>query len=453
MEKSKDFILKLFKDLQWKVLALALAFILWFVGTNVTNPVQHFFYENLALNVVGRDLLAQNNLVLLNESDINSARVSVSVQATSSNHLLIQANRDANIQASINLNTINFEQVLENDDISNIPVDVNVFIHQEHRTMLPSPSFVNLALDRHEELVLPVLVDIIGEVQEGFVRQTHTISPRSVRLSGARSVLREVSDVRVRVYVNEAGYTVEEPRPLIVYNSAREEITSKVNLSVQSANVMVPVLPYAEVPLRVATVGTTMGGFVATDTIVDPPTVLLVGDTEALEEVSPIILGPVNITLARENVASTFNIRQALIGTGLVLKPGEPDIIESVVVVERVTSRDLQLPLESLVVTGYARPFTFETEGPITLTFRGQESIINALDLRQISARVDLTGFGAGAHTVQIEVVTPPRVVLANLATVDITIEPEHIIFEPEELPELNADLDGEDEDEEYDSE
>ena len=445
MKSALRFAAFFYKDLQWKVLALTLAFVLWFVGTNVNNPVQTVSYDNLPLNVLGRDLLAQNNLVLLNEQQVNNTRINVSIRATRSNHALINAARSDNIQASINLSTINFEQVLESDGISYIPVDINIFIHQEYTMSLPTPNIVELQLDHNEERLIAIDVDVIGEPSEGFASLPYNHTPRVVRLSGARSILRNVSDVRARVYIIDAFETVEEPRTLMVYDG-NEDITNRVNLSVQATNVIVPIFPYADIALRVdVPQGAVRPGFMATEVNIEPARVTVVGNAEIIDGTDFINLGSVDSSMADANIEQTFDIRQALTGTGLTLRADAPTEATATIIVERVIDRNMFLPLEDLTVTGYGdREFVFAEEGPVILTIRGRESVINALTLGQIGASVDLTGLGAGTHTVQVDVVPPPRASLANLATVDITIEPEPIVFEPEEPPDWAAELEDE---------
>ena len=346
--------------------------------------------------------------------------------------------------------------MLETEGVSSVSLDVNVFIHQEYAMRLPTPSSVELFIDHHEERLVPIDVDVLGEPSEGFANLPFNHSPRVVRLSGARSVLRDVFNVRARVYIIDAFETVEEPRSLVVYNGANEDITGSVSLSVQATNVVVPIFPYTEKALRLdVPQGTVRSGFMATEVNIEPDRVSVVGTTEAINEMDFITLGNVEYNNADSNIEQVFDIRQALIGTGLTLRADAPTEATATIIVEQVIDRNMFLPLENLTVIGYnSRSFNFVDEEPITLTIRGRESIINTLTLNQIGASVDLTGLGSGTHTVQVNVVPPPRTSLANLATVEMTIEPEPIIFEPEEPPDWEADLDdGDEEDEEVEEE
>jgi len=444
MEKSKNRALKIasffYKDIQWKLLALALAFILWFVGINVNNPAGIEAYNHIPLTVLNRDQLAANDIVLLNDNLTNQF-VSVSIRATRSAHVAIQADRSNIIQASVDLSSINFEQVLEADGPVDVQLDIDLFIHEDYMIGLPRPNFVTLSLDRHGVRTMPIEVDVLGTPMEGFVQRQPVLSTSLVQLTGARSLLDQAARVEVGVFAGDAYETVESIEPLVVFNSNREIITDTINLSAVQVQVRVPIYPYADIPLRVNTIGTAMPGFMATEIVIDPPAVSVIGSAEEIEATGFINLGDVDLTMASQDEEYRFDIRQALAGTGLSLRDGAPAEAAATIVVERVISRNFYMPLDNLTVSGYAMPFEFISGGPIVLSLRGRESAIAALTLGEITASLNLTGLGAGTHTVQVDVVPPARVTLANLATVEINIEPEPIVFEPEEPPDWTADL------------
>ena len=448
MEKSKNLAVKaaafFYKDFHWKMLSLALAFVLWFVGINVNNPVQPVTYDNLPLIVLHRDQLALNDAILLNEQQVSNTRISANIRATRSNHVLIQAARNDNIQASIDLSTINFDEVLENSGPVSVFVDVDVFIHQDYISRTMRPYRVELVLDRHGSITMPVNIDLQGIPQEGFESRMPVVSQSLVRITGPRSVLDEVSEVRVGVYIDNAYETVEGVYPLAVYNNQGEDITNTVSLSIQAVHIQVPVLPYANIPLEVNTIGTVMTGFMVTEIRIDPPAVSLIGNAEEIEETASIILGEVDIDSINHTLEHTFDIRQALAGTGLILSSSAPSEALVTIVVEQIISRELPLPLANLTVRGYPHSFTFASQSPITLTLRGRASVINALNLNQITAVLDLTGLGEGTHLVPVSITVPGEVTLVNQAAVSVIIEPEPAP-EPDDIPDLTEDLGEED--------
>jgi len=455
MEKSKNLAKRaaafFYKDFHWKMLSLSLAFVLWFVGINVNNPVQPVTYDNLPLTVLHRDQLALNDAMILNEQQVNNTRISASIRATRSNHALIQAARNDNIQASIDLSSINFDEVFENGSPVSVFLDVDVFIHQDYISRTMRPYRVELVLDRHGSLTLPVQVELQGTPEEGFELRTPIVSQSLVRITGPRSVLDEVSEVQVRVDIDDAYETVEGVYPLVVYNQRGEDITNTVNLSIQAIHIQVPIWPYANIPLTVNTVGTALTGFMMTEIRIDPPVASVMGNAEEIAETSSIVLGEVDIDSIDQTLERTFDIRLALAGTGLVLTGNAPTEATVTIVIEQIITREMQLPLTNLTVRGYAHGFSFASQSPMTLTLRGRGSVVNALNLNQITASVDLAGLGAGTHQVPVSVIVPGEVSLVNQVTVGIIIEAEPIEPEPDEpdLPEDESGADtGEGEDE-----
>jgi len=449
MEKSKNLVKRaaafFYKDFHWKMLSLALAFVLWFVGINVNNPVQPVTYDNLPLTVLHRDQLALNDAMILNEQQVNNTRISASIRATRSNHALIQTARNDNIQASIDLSTINFDEVFEGGSPVSVYVDVDVFIHQDYISRTMRPYRVEVVLDRHGSLTLPVQVDLQGTPYEGFELRTPIVSQSLVRITGPRSVLDEVSEVQVRVDIDEAYETVEGVYPLVVFNNRREDMTSAVSLSIQAVHIQVPIWPYANIPMAVNTVGTVASGFTVTEIRIEPPVASVMGNAEEIAGTVSVPLGELDIDGIDQTLELTFDIRQALSGTGLVLSGNAVSEAVVTVVVEQIITRDMQLPLANLTVRGYQQSFNFVSQSPITVSVRGRASIVHALNLGQITASLDLAGLGAGTHQVPVSITVPGEVSLVNPITIGIIIEPEPTVPEPDEEPDPTEGLNGAD--------
>jgi len=438
MEKSKNILNKLkgltaflYKDFHWKLLSLFLAFMLWFVGVNINDPVQIQAYPNLPLNVIGREHLALNRIVLLNETQINNSRIDVSVRGIRSNHELIQRNRAENIQASIDLSTIDFDAVFANaNGTILIPMDVNVSIQQDYISHEISPSQVELRLDRLGYRSMPIRVEVLGSPREGYEQRDAIPAQTMVRLSGARSALDEVYEVRASIHIDDAYETVEEMEQIVVYNRDGQIITGTVNLSAPLVHVRVPIFPYAGIPLSVNTIGNESPNYMVTEVVIDPPTIELVGN---LDEITSINLGNIDINNAEETIVQTFDISQALQDTGLTIRAGAPTEATATVVIEGVISRDFSIPLSSLFVSGATRPYTFVNAGALSLSLRGRESIINALNLNQISASINLTGLGVGTHTVPVTIRAVPGAIVVNPVTTIINIQGEPVEpYEPQ---------------------
>ena len=437
MEKSKKLInifkriiAFFYKDLHWKILALAMAFLLWFVGVNVNDPVQIQTYSNLPLNVIGRDQLAQNQVVLLNDAQVSNTRIETEVRGIRSSLAQIQTNRTENIQASIDLSSIDFDEIFVNtSDVVSLPVDVAVAIQQDYISKTIYPPQIQLQIDRHDYRTMPITVEPIGNPREGFEQRDPILAQSMLRITGARSALNQVEEVRIRVNIDDAYETVEEMETLMVFNEAGDNITNTVTLSTQLVHVRVPIFPYISMPLELNAIGNVASGFVLTNIIIEPSTIELVGNID--EDTHAILLGDIYLDELEENKEQSFDIRQALAGTGLTIRTGAPTEATATVMIEPLITRDFTIPLNSIAVRGTNRSYSFAAQGPLRLSFRGRESVVNNLSLGQISASLDLGGLAAGTHSVNVGVAAIRDVVLVSPVSVSVRIEEESNIPEP----------------------
>ncbi|MCL1998430.1 MAG: CdaR family protein [Turicibacter sp.] len=447
MEKQKGMIFNLaailLKDLHWKFLAMVLAFLLWFVGTNINNPISAQAYNNLPLTILNRDIFANNGIVLINEQQILNANISVNITASRNDHELINAARNDNIQLSIDFGDIDINQIRTSEDVLTLSLPINLQIHQSYGTRTITPNALDLVLDLYAERMFTIGVDITGMPEEGYEQREYVHSPRVVRLGGARSLLNDISSVGISIDINNATETMEETRPISVRNQLGNDITNQLALSVSYSTISVPVSPHGDIFLHVNQIGTPSYDFVVTEIVINPPGISLVGDAEILETTDFIMLGNIDLTSITTSIEQTFNIREVLEGTGLNLGHNSPEEAVVTVFVEELIPRNFDFPINNLTVIGATLPYTFDAGNTVPITLRGRTSVINNITMAQINAGIDLTGLAEGTHYLQVSVIPPTGITLTNQPTIQVIIAPE----EPEE-PE---DEPTEDEDEELD--
>jgi len=429
MEKAKNVALKIaalfYKDLLWKLLALGLAMILWFVGININNPVQSTRYERM-LRIQGRNYLQMNDVVLLNAQELEQTLINITISATRSDHMLL-AGRSENVIASINLSDINYSMVRESAYPVNFSLDVDVSTMPPQEDIRVRPQFVTLTLDRYGERTMDIQIDITGIPLEGYVMRRHWTERSIIRITGAQSALDRVDSVRLEVDIQNAYETVARIERIVIYDSNQNNITETVNLGTIESLVTVEILPFIEIPLVVEPSGVPAQGFVHTGTRIYPRSVQLVGTQEELDEmrVSGLSLGALELDTVNDNIDFIFDIRVALEGTGLTLLDGEPTEAEVVgYIEERIITRDFEMPLERISVSGTTYAFSFANNNPVRFSVRGRESVVNRMGLHSISARLDLSGLEPGIHMVPVHLTSPMGTDIPGRPTVAITVRP-----------------------------
>lgn len=409
----------LFNDIKWKLLALVLAVLLWFVGMTVNNPTETRPFER-DLILSNKDSLTRDNVVILNEKQLQGKKINIGVKATRSDLNTLNA-RTGNIMASIDLRNIDTSWVWQSDNPVTVPVEVDVDI------LLPGyervnriPRSVDVELDKYVQQTKTVLAYAVGEVKEGYELQGVTSLHSTVVVSGAKSLVDKVQTVRTQVNIQDADGDINRVEKLTVYDGDGNDITSTVELSAKETSVHVSVLPYKTVKLEVLVSGTPAQGFKITDVQPDPKAVDIVGTPEALASVTELWLDGINVDYVNENLTKTLDIRLSLAGTGLSLRSGQPSEAEVTVTVERWVVREFSFPVENIRTTGYSSGTSVRLlrDEPVTVAVRGSESDINRLTQDRVSVQLALFGLENGTHSVPLTVILPQGCTLANAAPV-----------------------------------
>ena len=430
------------KDLHWKIGSVCVAFVLWLVGVHVTNPVSIQSYDNIPVHAQRRDHLSAANIILLNEEIFNQ-RISVSIRASRSDHAFIQSARLENIHAVVNLASVDVEAARLSDAPITTFVDIEIFIDQNFISAAPRPASVLLQLDVLEHLTLPIEIETLGEPAEGFELQTPLSDRSVVRLSGARSHLERAASVTARLNIDGAEENVVDVAHLIALDGARNDITELFQLSFTVAQIEAPILPVFIVELGALTVGQTAPGYMATEINIEPNQITAVSK-DGKTDINRVVIGEIDLTMASESFSEIFDLRAALDEQGLTLARGQPAFVVVNAVIERVISREFYISIEEINIIG-DRPFSFISEEPIMVLARGRESAIRAMQESDVRAELDISGLGAGIHTLQVNIILPRVAAVANLVVIDISIDPQPLVFIPTEPPDWQNEEEHED--------
>ncbi len=164
----------LLRNWELKILALVLAFILWIS----LIPEEKTFSEK-TLNIPLETLNIPSDLELVEKPD---PTVDVTVRAP---NRLIDELSSANVLAKLNLAqaTVFQQEYPLNETMISVPPGTEV--------VRISPNKVRLRLERTKEMMLDVVPNIIGEVQEDFRLVRVEVAPPRVTVKGPESKLRE----------------------------------------------------------------------------------------------------------------------------------------------------------------------------------------------------------------------------------------------------------------------
>jgi YbbR domain-containing protein len=387
-------------DLGRLLLALALAAALWWVITTEQNPERiELFPTPISVQVVN----APPDLVVT--GDIPTVQAQVRAPSEVWSRLRASSFR-ATVDASRAVAGGNqLEVVLE-------PLDPAV------RGAEPVPPRITAFMEERTEQTIPVRVNLTGAVPFGFSSGQALVTPDRVLASGPASSIQRVQEALVEIPLDQLTLSVNnsyEPIPV----DARRERVSGLKLTPAVVRVEVPVnqqVSYKEVGIRPVIRGKLAAGYYLEPVEINPPSATLVGEPAQLASVTAVETEPIDI-----NGLSSTAVRQVGVRApqGLSFLQQRP-----VTVTLRVSPIQTTQTLQVSPVLIGVDPSLRVTDPlpPVELAITGPAPTLQGLSARDFRVVADLTGRGAGQHTVSLQAQVPQGFRLESLSPASVNV-------------------------------
>lgn len=265
------------------------------------------------------------------------------------------------------------------------------------------PRAIVLTLDRVSTKTVPIRA-VLGPIPSGLDTGDPTVDAETATVSGPQSVVERVTEAQARIVVDASGIDVNQLVSLLPVD-ANGEVLTPVDVEPAEVRVRVPVFTDRRsktLPVKPNVVGTAAAGFDVASIEVDPPVVSVEGDANDLAALDRADTLPISITGASS---------QVVLVVALALPDGVQALGSSTVTVT-VKLRPVTgtRTFEAGLVLVGARPdllYSLSTDH-ILVTIGGSVADLDRLSGVDLVLTADVTGLGAGTHTVAVS---------ANLAT------------------------------------
>lgn len=399
-------------DIHWKLLSLCCAVVLWVVGAHMIDPEGNEPF-NLRLDLQNVDILARDNVVLLNEEALREKMIQVVVRGPVRELDALRPREPEFIASkfvpSVDFRAIDPALVLESDQPITLPINVSVNLYPGFEHLSIRPGYVEAVLDARETERFPVEVIHVGEVSHGFELRTIQLNNNHVNVVGARSIIQTVSHVIVQPDVTGLHEGLEMTVPIRVIDKNGIDITDSVTPSVKETTANIPVWPISEIDVVVKGVGELASGFAVAYIHSEPETIDIIALPERLEELENITI-EIDLEGASSTFAQFIEITPWL-PEGVRLSHGESPNIAVYVTVEPIERRNLTIQRDHVRIRGFEAIYQIIGENePIRMVVSGPRSVIDNLDISDIELELDLRNLSIGTHYRMLNVLLPEGV-------------------------------------------
>jgi YbbR domain-containing protein len=393
-------------DLPLKSAAIVVAMLLWLSAMRTLPPPEVTAAFDGRVPVERPDVPAGYTLRgQLGEVMVTLRGPEVAISGVASDHL----------RATVDLNAI-----LPGPEEQAAPIVVTVADERVAVVGVDPPS-VPIRLERRVQRLLPVQARFANEPPAGFQSGTLTFRPQEVEIAGPETLVASVTAVFATVQFGDAPVDLaQDVRPVPV--DASGQPVEGLEIDPAGVQISVPLLSTATtrtVPVAAQLRGEVATGYWISRFATEPLAVTVSGERSAIEALDRIETEFVDVS----GISSSRGFTVPLVLPEGITTLGPTEATVRVTVVTLVGTRPFPLVAVRINGVGQGLSATVSPE-TIAVILGGSVPTLTGLSAASVVASVDVTGRGAGTHTLQVSVIAPGGTTLESvqpqLATVTI---------------------------------
>ena len=293
---------RLLRNWDLKLLAVLFSIILWLIVVNIDDPVKSVDFAGINVQILNPDVLAQDGKVyeVLDESD----EITVTVSGRRS---VIEDISKENISAVADLSSLK-----EGENALEIKVSSNKYA-TDIDGITASRDNVILNIEDLKKIQKSIVVDVVGQVADGYILGDINTNLNQVVIEGPESVVSTIATAKAELNVSGVSANVSASAPIVLYDENGEIVdTSRLTMNIKTVSITQEVLVTKYVAVTAESSGTPAEGYALTgDITVSPEMVLIAGKKGAIDAVNTVFIPgtELDVTDLKSSLKATIDIR------------------------------------------------------------------------------------------------------------------------------------------------
>ncbi len=383
----KKFKSRLFKNIEYRILALVIAFFTWLIVTNIVDYKVTKTFNGITVEQQNGDVILQNGKVY-------------DVTAGEETSIVVKGPRSIVDELSVNDFTASAD--LSQLSITN-SAEINVICNRSNIadkiSITTLVKQMTLSIEDKAEASLPVKVYKTGAVAKGYAVGNISTTPNIVTVTGPESVLKTITEVRAAVSVDGLSATGVQTATLgcvDAYGRAVDKVN--VTLSSKEISVTVPIYPLKNVPVIVSTKGTPAEGYAVKNVEYNPETVKIAGKDDVIKDIAKINIDDIDVTDATSDVEVNEQISNYLPDDTYL--EDSSAVIAVNVMIEKLVDHEITFEPEDIYLFGENDDYTYtlSLDDGDTLNLNGFEDSVKNIKAEDLNPRIDMSGLEPGTY-------------------------------------------------------
>ena len=379
---------RLLNNFSLKLISFLLAFFLWLLVVNMSNPLIEGSKE-VELEIVNADILEEAGQTY---EIVGKSTVTVRYSVATLDAYKIQA---SDFRAYIDLADLY-------DVTGAVPVNLEMVANQGLiSSPRVKPEVVHVETEDLQWKRFDLRVSTTGEPEEGYELGTVTLDPEYLYINGPVSQVGQISSVGVEISVAGANANVNGSVQPVFYdaNGNRLSVSDRITYDVPEIGYEVEVLKVKSLPLDFQVTGTVAEGYRYAGLNSDVQSVPVAGLKSNLSSLSTITVDDpqLNVQGATQSKTVTIDLTQ-YIPDNVTIVGGRTEAVVTMDV-EKLDTRVFTLHLEDVEQTGASQDYDYHfSPETVEVTVQGLKDDLDAMSEEDLNAVLDLHGQTSGTR-------------------------------------------------------
>lgn len=389
----------------WKLLSIALAFLLWLVVVNVEDPLKTKTFYDIPVEKLNIEIIEKNKKAI---EYLDGETVTVKVKGKRS---VVDRMTSSDIVAYADL---------ERKSITGA-IDIVIEVADTLTVIEKEPTMMMVELENIITVQKEVQPYMEGEPGEGYIYLDPVVTPNNIEVEGPESKVALIKSVLVPVKI--AGVT----RDVTLYGSPQiidesNEVIKDLKMSASQVQIQVPIEKVKLVNIKENINRSVADGYELIGITLSQDTLRVRGKAAIIDVTDTLTISGLDISNITEDTTLSVNVI-GLLTSGLNVYEDETSI-DVLIDVEPIVEKTIVIEHKDINLKYLADDLTFgyDDEKSYSITFRGIESKLEEIDLIKIAPSLTLKDLGVGKHSIELGLYTPVGVELITEKPI-VTIE------------------------------
>lgn len=385
---------KILNNFGFKILAIVLAVLSWGIIVNATDPADTRTISGVTVNMINENALTDKGYTY---DILEGSKITVYVKGPKSKIKDITASDIYAVADFSTISPVSDYVNIQAEYVKNNTVDNNVEV-------VLKTTQVKINIENRETKNFDVEIGLIGNPAQGYAVGDCDVSPMSVKITGAESIIESIESVVAEYDIEGASLDISESVKLKLYDADGNQIDdSSLVFSRQEVRVKIPILIRKKIPVNYATMGIVDVNHVITDITYSIQEIEIAGTSSNISAISEIMIPAerIDVNGLTENKEYLVNIAQ-YVPTSVKVLSSATAVVN--VTVEPLVEQEFKYITSNISVENLGADFECEIkEDILEVIYKGIAADLEKIADNKIAAAIDMTGFSAGEYQVKVE--------------------------------------------------